>query len=302
MNNKRITETLKNIANFILFCGGMMIISIILTKYIYNKGNTNIYDSLAVYNKINEIKSEPDNSLQVLFYGDSECYSSFYPKILSSEFNISSYVCATAAQQICDTYAIFKENIKTQKPDIIVLETNCLYRQIKTNKTDKDIVMKLLTNHFSMFAYHSDWKIMAKKIMPPKNVQNKRKNRGFVVRKNVIPYKGKKYMKPTGKSRVLPKDNIVYLNKIKSLCESNNIELLLVSTPSPKNWSYKKHNGIYNWASTNSVTYIDLNLEKELNINWKKDTKDGGDHLNLSGANKVTRYLGNYMKTYYFKK
>ncbi len=291
-------ETYNNIIKAVLFFTGLIIISTLLTVFIYKDNKKNIYDTIAVNNKINEIKNEPNDSLQVIFYGDSECYSTFYPKILSSEFNISSFVCATAAQHICDTYAILNENIRTQAPKVIVLETNCIFRKPKNTGTDKDIAMNFLSNHLSMFAHHSDWKILAKKALPKKRFKHKKNNKGFVIRKNTIPYRGGAYMKITKKTKKIPKKNLEYLNQIKSLCDNNNIKLILVSTPSPKNWSYKKHNGIYKWAAANSVTYIDLNLEKSLTINWKKDTKDGGDHLNFSGAKKVTRHIGEYLKKY----
>lgn len=298
-SDKKINNTIANIISAGAFIVTGIVAVVLLSLLFRREDGLRVFDSLSVNVKANDIKAEPDDSIQVLFYGDSEGYAAFNPKLLDSEYNINSFVCATAAQHLCDSYAIMKENIKTQSPKVIVLETNCLYRNLDDDDFGKDIVMRYLYDHSDLFAYHSDWKIVARKIMPKKRETSRRMNRGFVMRKGVIPYKGGKYMKKTDSVEKIPSINSTYLEMINNFCKENDIALVLVSVPSPANWNYKRHNGVAKWAADNSVTYLDLNLEKGLKINWKKDSKDGGDHMNLAGAKKVTRFLGQYLSDNY---
>jgi hypothetical protein len=72
---------------------------------------------------------------------------------------------------------------------------------------------------------------------------------------------------------------------------------ILVSSPSTKNWNFKKHNCINQYAKQHSLSYLDMNLSvEEMDINWNEDSKDGGDHLNLKGAQKATTFLGSWLK------
>ena len=90
------------------------------------------------------------------------------------------------------------------------------------------------------------------------------------------------------------------MEDIKKMCRENDAELLLVSAPSPCNYNYKKHNALESYAKENGLPYIDLNMKtEELGINWKTDSYDKGDHLNLSGAQKVTAYMAKYLKENY---
>lgn len=292
-------KTHKNLLKCTGFLLGLVILLIIISFFFQRKDGLYVYDSLSVSVKTADIKAEPDNSLDILFFGDSESYAAFSPRHLYSKYGYSSYVCGTAAQKVCDTYAILKYAFETQSPKVIVLETNCLFRDLKSKEENPDLVMNCLTDTLPVFANHASWKKAARKLLPKSRDERRRKQKGFIVRKNVIPYKGGKYMKKTKKKRTLKKDISSYLEQIVTLCEENQAKLLLVSTPSPKNWNYKKHNGVQEWADSHSIDYIDLNLEEGVKINWKKDTKDGGDHLNLSGAKKVTSFMGEYFRANY---
>ena len=289
----------KNIWKCIGFLLGLFIILVLLSGIFRRKDKLYVYDALSVDVKIRDINAEPDNSLDIIFYGDSESYSSFSPNHLYSKFGYTSFCSGSAAQKVCDTYVLLTEAFKTQSPKVIVLETNCLYRDIKQKNKDSDLVMDFLTDSLPVFSNHSSWKIFLRQFLPKGHEERRRKQKGFVVRKTTKPYTGGSYMKNTKKSKGISADNITYLDKIAALCEENNAELLLVSTPSPKNWNYKKHNGVQSWADSHNITYIDLNLEEKITINWKKDTKDGGDHLNYNGAKKVTEYMGAYFRENY---
>ncbi len=292
-------KTHRNLLKCTGFLLGLVILLIIISFFFQRKDGLYVYDSLSVSVKTADIKAEPDNSLDVLFFGDSESYAAFSPRHLYSKYGYTSYVCGTAAQKVCDTYAILKDVFETQSPKVIVLETNCLFRDLKSKEENPDLVMNYLTDTLPVFANHTAWKKAARKLLPKSRDERRRKQKGFIVRKNVIPYKGGKYMKKTKKKKTVKKDISSYLEQIITLCEENQAELLLVSTPSPKNWNYKKHNGVKEWADSHSIDYIDLNLDKGIKINWNKDTKDGGDHLNLNGAKKVTSFMGEYFRANY---
>ena len=41
----------------------------------------------------------------------------------------------------------------------------------------------------------------------------------------------------------------------------------------------------------------DMNLlPDQVGINWKEDTRDGGDHMNIYGARVVDKFVANYLK------
>jgi hypothetical protein len=47
-----------------------------------------------------------------------------------------------------------------------------------------------------------------------------------------------------------------------------------------------------------NVDYINMNLKPELGIDMNRDILDGGDHVNISGAEKTTAFFIDYLKKY----
>jgi hypothetical protein len=111
----------------------------------------------------------------------------------------------------------------------------------------------------------------------------------------VKPYTGGPYLTKTDHVKKIPRESMLYLNKIRDTCKKNHITLVLVQFPSAISWKTEKHNAVQDYADENGLCFLDLDeKQSEFGLNWATDTRDGGNHLNCSGARKVTLYLANY--------
>ena len=80
------------------------------------------------------------------------------------------------------------------------------------------------------------------------------------------------------------------------MCDKNGIKLVLISSPSTTYFTYKRHNRTTALASELGCEFIDMNqMPEELRIDWSKNTRDKGSHLNYSGAKKTTDWVSEYL-------
>lgn len=240
---------------------------------------------------------EPDHTIDLLVIGDSECYTTVSPMDLWKDHGISAYLGGQSGQKIQESYYMLKTALETQKPKLVMMETNVLYRSADKPDALQDILYEAGQHYFPVFRYHDMWKTLL-----PGTKAGETDYKGYVPRTNVQPYTGNRsYMARTEEAvPVRGKTVRYYMDEILRICREEGIAFMLYSGPSPVNYNYKKHNGLAAYAKEQKIPYLDLNLkQKELGIDWQMDTVDKGDHLNLTGARKVTRYLGNYLKENY---
>ena len=102
----------------------------------------------------NGIFGEPGHSLDAIFIGDSEAYSSFSPLQMWEEHGFTSYVSATSGQRLTYGYRLLEKALRSQKPKVVVFETNSIYSPIKPD----DAVLSLFQNKLPVFEYHDRWK------------------------------------------------------------------------------------------------------------------------------------------------
>ena len=241
------------------------------------------------------IAAERKDGIDVIVLGDSESYTSVSPMQLWKEQGLSSYVCGQPGQKIQETYFMLKTALQSQSPKVVLMETNLMFRDPGPVKNIQTSLAETARYRFPLLRFHNLWKLAFDGKKPGEPVY-----KGFSIRSSVDPFDSGDYMKETKEVQEMPQAVIFYMEEIRELCRRSGAELLLVSAPSPKNYSYRKHNAIENYAKEKGLTYVDLNLKiKELGISWQEDSYDKGDHLNLYGAQKVTRWLGTYLKQNY---
>ena len=242
------------------------------------------------------VSAEKKNTIDVLVAGDSESYTSVSPMDLWDRAGIAAYDCGQPGQRIQETYYILKTAFRTQSPKLVLFETNTMFRDPGFLKNVQLSLTEPLAYHFPVIKYHNAWKALFDGPGGPK-----KSYKGFEIRDKVVSYEGdEEYMKETKDKAQIPEVVRIYMEKIKRLCEKNGADLLLVSAPSPKNYNYKKHNSLEEYARENDLPYVDLNMKfRDIGIDWEQDSYDRGDHLNISGARKVTAYMGQYLSDNY---
>ena len=285
---KPIVKNLMHTAAFVAILALLLVFS---SRLLQPKGNARedgMHDATA-----NGILSEPAGTLDVVFLGDSESYSSFVPLKLWQDQGITSYVCGTPGQKLFYTMEFLQRAFENQSPQVVVLETNAIFRRY----SPLDSASNRLQNLFSVFRYHNRWKTLKPKDLKfSVNYTFVDDAKGYVYNTAVHAASSADHMQPTDQKERIPAGNAEQVQAMEAYCRERGARLVLVSVPSTVNWNQKRHNSVAELAGELGVEYLDLNLMPEaVPIDWAADTSDKGDHLNFRGAEKVTAYLSAYL-------
>ena len=274
---------------FIRFCLFIFILFILLEAvsliFIPNKSNLLQF---GYYNKTKyDLLSEPNDTIDVAFLGDSVVYNGITPMHIWKNYGFTTYDCAVPAATMDEIYKYAQIIAESQHPKLVMMDADSLYRNPKSVHKFK-IKMNNLKKIVPLFTYHNNWKQLA---------SNEWVNqyKGFKYSSKVNgPEKIPAYKK-TKKARKISNENLEIFDNMVKLFRDNNVEFMLMELPNVY-WSYKRHN-----ATVNLTKQYDLELltirDKDFGLDWFNETKDKGVHMNYKGALKLSDYIAEYIKS-----
>ncbi len=254
----------------------------------------------------------------VIFIGDCEVYENFSPKILWENYGINSYIRGSAQQLIWQSYYLLEDTLRYEIPKVVVFNVLAMkynepqseaynrmslegmkwslskVKAIQASMTDEEHFLDYV---FPILRYHSRWSSLKPEDVEYMFTDMKVSHNGYYMRVDVKPAKDV----PEGKMLAdysFGDNAYLYLDKMTKLCRDNGIELVLVKAPSLYPYWYDEwEKQIEDYAKQNGLLYINfLELTDETGLDYNSDTYDGGLHLNISGAEKITDYLGQVLR------
>ena len=190
-------------------------------------------------------------------------------------------------------------------------------------KAIKDSMMEdenMITYIFTILRYHSRWMELSGEDLKYWLKRDRVTNNGYLMKTGIMPVQGLDdyynnnhnkeltydelynigFIKPAPYNTTMAfTENVYeYLNKMLKLCKDNNIEFVLIKSPSIYPYWYEQWDKeIKEYAQKNDICYINmLECFKDIKIDYRTDTYDGGLHLNLYGAEKASVWIGKYLK------
>jgi len=257
----------------------------------------------------------------VIIIGDCEVYENISPITLWEEYGITSFIRGSAQQLIWQSYYLLEETLKYEKPEVVIFSVlamkydqpqNEAYNRMTLDgmrpsiQKFKSIRASMLPEEdmisyvFPILRYHSRWSELNSEDFAEAFKRQRRFHNGYYMRADIKP------VETIPEGRVLAnydfgENAYKYLDMMVELCKENDIELLLIKAPSLYPFWYDQwEDQMVEYAKKHDIEYINfLELIEETGIDFSVDTYDAGLHLNVTGAEKLSMYLGSFIKDNY---
>lgn len=304
----------------IIKAGAFLLVALVLLygmnsffKRDWNAEALNIYD-------------EPENTIETVFIGSSMIEFGIDVMTMYEEYGICAYNLGNSGQPVPasnywleELYKLQSESLKTVVFDVSIVRTKLptsYYRtatdNMKLSATKYDAVASFSQDFnetvsylFPLFSYHSRWNELNSSDFDMANSMLYRWSRGqcFSTDTAFSVLTAEQLMVPdyaldeNAEQIELDAEGLEYLDQMIAFCEENDLELILIKTPNPINWSSGAHNTFETLAKEKDLVFLDFNygeLLSGIDYDCMFDSMDG-IHLNYYGSEKFALWMGNYL-------
>lgn len=254
---------------------------------------------------------EPENTVDVLFYGSSLAYCDIAPPVMYDETGVAAYVMAGPEQSFSITYRYLMESCKTQSPQVVFVEATRMAesannRSLKVNLTYMPWGENRLIPTFEeagenerpgllfpLYAYHDRWDNLTADDW----------------RLGIFGYEADPMAGYTWLGRIAPVEEITqqepdadeesyaasleYAGKMQEFCKSKNIRLVFFLSPAAERLDAALVQRMESDLTALGAEFVDFNAcFEEIGFDLAEDFGDAL-HTNYKGAEKFSRYLAN---------
>lgn len=303
---KRVLKTVISVILILVLLAGLQ--RLLMPKYM-----TGIVEGAMIAEYYDEEKNH-----DVIFVGDCELYENISPQVLWDEYGINSYIRGSAQQLIWQSYYLMEETLEYETPDVMVFNvlsmkyntpqketynrmtldgmkwSSSKINSIKASMTEEE---NFLDYVFPILRYHSRWNQLTGDDFKYFFTKDKVTFNGYYMRVDVKAAENVPTGKPLG-DYTFGDNAYSYLDKMRELCDEKGVELVLVKAPSLYPYWYEEWDEqMAEYAEKYNLKYYNfLDVTEEIGLDFSQDTYDSGLHLNLSGAEKLSRYFGKILK------
>jgi len=312
---------MKKVFNLVRIVAFILLVSVILGYWneVFKFKDQNGMVGMDIYYR------QPEDSVDLLIVGSSHAFVGINTGTLWDEYGIASYLIGANLQPMSNSYYYLKEALKTQSPEVVVLEAYML-----TDSNDYLLSEFIVNNTYGMQLSEDTLEAINDSIPPSADITEYGLYYGrYHTRYDELSqvdftygtteedyytcFKGyhnligsESFTKPQYNPRrdlTTPLSLRVeyYYRKICQLCQDRGIELVIVVSPyagycDDERMKYNEGRTI---AREYGFEFIDYNeYYNQMDLDFETDFRDAG-HMNVFGTRKFSEYLGQYIESTY---
>ena len=274
------------------------------------------------------IYDEPSGTIDIVFLGTSHMIYGAAPMELYEKYGIKSYNLSTPSQPLQIGYYLLKNTLKTQSPELIVYDASSFYIgnswepawyyalnhmpfNINKYKATQEFTQSfnnitLLEALSPLYNYHTRWPSLEKLDFTDFSRNNHLYTKGGFLSSEWGSAPAVEEMNASAPPVSISDEMIDWLLKLKTLCEENDVELLVTKVPSVQlpavygsAWTRPRSDEVRRICRENGIPFFDILYDAPNSIDPATDFSDGGYHVNFLGTQKVSNILGDYLVNHY---